>query len=142
MLQFTTCSASAGPFLQCPTPSTSVLTVEKVAGGPPAFADPAGSMASAKNRLTNTTRSFFSPTTRNPLPWFANGIAQKSAAEVRPAMAAEPYGVMSHHEMLRTRYTAQLECCNLVIRGGSRKIAHEFSATSYRPIGVLNLAES
>ena len=52
-------------------------------------------MASAKNRLRKTTLIFFIPTTRNPLPWFANGIAQKSAAEVRPAMAAEPYGVMS-----------------------------------------------
>src|SRR5437773_9777961 len=61
MLQLTTCSASAGPFLQWPVPSTSVLTVVKVAGGPPAADKPEGSIASARSTATNDASSRLIP---------------------------------------------------------------------------------
>src|SRR5437660_4696966 len=87
MLQFTTVVASGWPFLQWPTPSTDVLTVVNVAGGPPpAFADAAGSIASAKSNVVMKTPSFFIPTTPKP-PALVRRRLRNAAAEVRPFLA-------------------------------------------------------
>src|SRR5438034_11057922 len=87
MLQFTTVVASGWPFLQWPTPSTDVLTVVNVAGGPPpAFADAAGSIASAKSNVVMKTPSFFIPTTPKP-PALVRRRLRNAAAEVRPSLA-------------------------------------------------------
>src|SRR5204863_3208054 len=108
MLQLTTVSASGWPFLQWPTPSTPVLTVENVAGGPPAKANADGSIANAKSKLPKITPIFLIPTiTRNPLPWFADGSARIAAAEVRPAMAGRTYRSQSIAKIPKSRY---VEC--------------------------------
>src|SRR5438874_9119139 len=106
MLQFTTVVASGWPFLQWFPPSAPKLIVVNVAGGPPAFADAAGSIASAKSNVVMKTPSFFIPTTPKP-PALVRRRRRNAAAEVRPFLAGEPYGAVSHQGITRTLYASR-----------------------------------
>src|SRR5437016_6727565 len=106
MLQFTTVVASGWPFLQWLPPSASKLIVVNVAGGPPAFADAAGSIASAKSNVVMKTPSFFIPTTPKP-PALVRRRLRNAAAEVRPFLAGEPYGAVSDQGITRTLYASR-----------------------------------
>src|SRR5213593_2212170 len=101
MLQFTTVVASGWPFLQWFPPSAPKLIVVNVAGGPPAFADAAGSIASAKSNVVMKTPSCFIPTTPKPPAWFADDSAKRQPKCVH-LWREEPYGVISHHGITRT----------------------------------------
>src|SRR5437867_3228459 len=147
MLQFTTVVASGWPFLQWPTPSTAVLTVVNVAGGPPpAFADAAGSIASAKSNVVMKTPGFFIPTAPKP-PALARRRLRNAAAEVRPFLAGEPYGAVSDQGITRTLYASRrgmrllADSCDDK-RCQPRRKSKCSVRECHRSIGVLNVMDS